>query len=265
VIIDAHCHVWPDHIAARALAGRVPGMEPIGDGTVAGARANMQRCGVDRSVVMGIADQARHVRRVNEWIGSVGSVSDGALIPFGTIHADLSPQENVDSLRAGGVRGIKLHPLFQGFNLDDERLYAILELVGAEFPVITHVGAGGSEEGNKRSNPQMLAKLVRTLPTLRLAACHFGGFHQLDAAEAEVVGLDVLLETSWPPTLAALDRERVAALIRKHGTDKVVFGSDWPMADPLAETDVIRGLGLTDDETADILGRNLARFLGGES
>lgn len=259
MIIDAHCHVWPDHIAPLALAGRVPGMEPMGDGTVAGARASMARAGIDRSVVMGIADQARHVAKVNQW---VGSLSDGVLIPFGTVHVDLSPRENLEALRTGGVTGIKLHPLFQGFRMDDPRLYAILEAIGGEFPIITHIGAGGSDEGNKRSNPHMLAEIVRTFPALRLAACHFGGFHQLDEAEAEVVGLDVLLETSWPPTLAGLDRDRVVALIRRHGPERVIFGSDWPMTDPLAEIDVIRGLGLSEDETAGILGRNLARFLG---
>lgn len=259
MIIDAHCHVWPDHIAPLALAGRVPGMEALGDGTVAGARASMARAGIDRSVVMGIADQSRHVRRVNEWIGSL---DDGVLIPFGTIHVELSPEENLEALRAGGVTGIKLHPLFQGFPLDDPRLLAILEAIGSEFPIITHVGAGGTEEGNRRSNPTMLAEIVRTFPALRLAACHFGGFHQLDAAEEEVVGLDVLLETSWPPTLAGLDRERVLSIIRRHGTDRVIFGSDWPMTDPLAEIEVIRGLGFDEQETAAILGGNLARFLG---
>ena len=258
MIIDAHCHVWPDRIAPAALAGRVPGMEPLGDGTVLGARASMARCGIERTVVMGIADQARHVHKVNEWIGSL---ADGSLIPFGTVHVDLTPEENLESLRAGGVRGIKLHPLFQGFNLDDERLFAILEAIDDEFPVITHIGAGGTDEANRRSNPLMLRHVIEAFPRLRLAACHFGGFHQLDEAEEQVVGLEVLLETSWPPTLAGLDQHRVAELIRRHGPERVIFGSDWPMTDPLAEIEVIRSLGFKDDETAGILGGNLARFL----
>lgn len=262
VIFDAHCHVWPDHIAPLALSGRVPGMEPIGDGTVAGARASMARSGVDRSVVMGIADHARHVHRVNEFIGSVG---DDVLVPFGTVHLDLSPEENIESLRTHGVTGIKLHPLYQGMNLDDPRLYAILEAVGTEFPVIAHVGAGGSAEANERSNPRMLAELIRTFPNLRLVACHFGGFRQLDEAEQEVVGMDVMLETSWPPTLAGLDRQRVIDVIKAHGTDRIIFGSDWPMADPAREIDVIRGLGFTDEENAAILGGNLARLVDGVS
>jgi predicted TIM-barrel fold metal-dependent hydrolase len=72
----------------------------------------------------------------------------------------------------------------------------------------------------------------------------------------------VTLETSWPPTLADLEKERLVAIIRRHGADRVVFGSDWPMADPAAEIAAIRDLGLTKDEEDGILGNNLARLLG---
>jgi len=62
--------------------------------------------------------------------------------------------------------------------------------------------------------------------------------------------------------MAELDPERVVAIIRRHGADRVVYGSDWPMADPAAEIAAVRALGLTDDDTAAILGGNLARLLG---
>jgi uncharacterized protein len=185
-------------------------------------------------------------------------------VPFGTVHPDLSVSENLDSLRGHGVVGVKLHPLFQGFALDDARVWELLEAFGDEFPVIMHVGKGGTPETNQRATPDMLAAIVDAFPGLRLVACHFGGFHRLDEAEQQVVGKRVLLETSWPPTLGGLDAKRVRGVIRRHGADQVVFGSDWPMTDPAAEIDVIRGLGLSDQETAAILGGNLARWLAGE-
>lgn len=260
-LLDAHTHVWPDRIAAKALAGRVPGMDATFDGTVRGLTATMDRVGVDRAVVMGIADQARHVHRTNEFIGGLRSER---FVPFGTVHPELSVEENLDSLRRHGVVGVKLHPLFQGFTLDDERIHALLEAFGDEIPVITHVGKGGTPETDQRVTPRMLADIVRTFPRLRLVACHFGGFHRLDEAEEEVVGLPVYLETSWPPTLAGLDAQRVRDVIRRHGADRVVFGSDWPMSDPGTEMDVVRGLGLTPEETDAVLGGNLSRFLAGD-
>ena len=68
--------------------------------------------------------------------------------------------------------------------------------------------------------------------------------------------------TSWPPSVATLDPQVVRDLIRRHGVDRVVFGTDWPMTDPAAEIAAIRALGLEPDEEAAILGGNLARLLG---
>jgi predicted TIM-barrel fold metal-dependent hydrolase len=59
-----------------------------------------------------------------------------------------------------------------------------------------------------------------------------------------------------------LDKERVRNLIRRHGADRVVFGSDWPMADPAAEIAAVRALGLTDEEVGAILGNTLAGIIG---
>jgi uncharacterized protein len=262
MIIDAHVHVWPDAIARAALSGRVPGMTAIGDGTVAGLRESLRRTGVDRCVVMGIADQARHVDRANEFIGSLAGSDDGTFIPFGTIHPDLPVKENLASLRRYHIAGVKLHPLFQGFALDDPRIWALLEAFGADIPVIAHVGKGGSAEANTRSTPAMLASIVQAFPGLRLVACHFGGFHRLDEAEELLLGRPVMLETSWPPRLAALDSGRVRSIIERHGADRVVFGSDWPMADPAAEIASIRELGLSPSAETGVLGGNLGRFLG---
>ena len=81
-------------------------------------------------------------------------------------------------------------------------------------------------------------------------------------AQELIVGAPVLLETSWPPSVATLDPQVVRDLIRRHGVDRVVFGTDWPMTDPAAEIAAIRALGLEPDEEAAILGGNLARLLG---
>ena len=110
-------------------------------------------------------------------------------------------------------------------------------------PVISHVGAGGDDGGQRARRPRALRALADDLPDLKLIACHYGGYHRLDEAEEHVVGSRVVLETSWPPTLADLDKERLVAIIRRHGADRVVFGSDWPMADPAAEIAAIRDLG----------------------
>ena len=198
--------------------------------------------------------------RTNEFIGSVPR---DRLVPMGTVHPELSVDENVTSLKDNGIVGVKLHPLFQNLSLDDPRVHDILAALAQEgMPVVTHVGAGEDEAANQRGAPKLLRQLADALPDLTLIACHYGGYHRLDEAEEYVVGSRVTLETSWPPTMAELDPERVVAIIRRHGADRVVYGSDWPMADPSAEMAAIRALPLTPEEIDGILGDNLARLLG---
>lgn len=260
MIIDAHAHVWPDQIAALALsANRLPDLHARGDGTVAGLTADMEASGVSISCCLGIANEARHVESVNRFVAGLSAENR---FGFGTVHVDLSVEENLASLERHGVRAVKIHPLFQGFALDDPRLWEIFEAFGDEIAVITHVGGGGSSEVNRLSGPRMIADIARQFPRLRLMACHFGGYKILDDAEEMLSGADVVLETSWPPSLNTLRPERVRRLIRKHGSERIVFGSDWPMTSPAEEIAAIEGLGLTDDETKHVLGGTLARLLG---
>lgn len=259
MVIDVHCHAWPDQIAEKALSGRSPQLPRFGDGTIHGLREALAGAGVDNGVVLGIADDARHVDGVNRFVAR--KKAEG-FFGFGTVHADLSVEDNLASLRSNGVRGVKLHSLFQGFAYDDPRMMELYEAIGSEIAIIAHVGDGGDAAANSRGTPQMVAKIAKTFPDLRLVLCHFGGYHRLDDAEQELVGLDVHLETSWPPTLAALAPELVKRIVSKHGADRIVFGSDWPMADPKAEIEAIRRIGLSDDDTENILGGNFLRLLG---
>lgn len=260
MIIDAHTHVWPDKIAEIALGGnRVEGLEARGDGTVSGLTRDMAASGVEVSCCLAIANEARHVDAVNRF---VAGLADDTHVAFGTVHVELSVEENLASLQRHGVRAVKIHPLFQKYALDDSRLWEIFEAFGSDYAVITHVGEGGDAFTNSLSNPRMIRDITRQFPDLRLMACHFGGYKILDDAEEMLAGADVVLETSWPPSLATLRPERVRDLIRKHGAERIVFGSDWPMTSPAEEIRAIEALGLSDDETALVLGGTLASVLG---
>lgn len=263
MIIDAHAHVWPDKIAGLALsANRLPDLNARGDGTVGGLSADMAASGVSMSCCLGIANQARHVDSVNRFVSDLTSEQR---FGFGTVHVELSAEENLASLRRHGVTAVKIHPLFQGFALDDPRLWEVFEAFDDEIAVITHVGEGGSAEANRLSSPAMIRDIARQFPDLRLMACHFGGYKILDDAEEMLSGADVVLETSWPPSLKTLQPERVRRLIRNHGAERIVFGSDWPMTSPAEEIEAIEALGLSDDETKSVLGGTMARVLGIDS
>jgi predicted TIM-barrel fold metal-dependent hydrolase len=260
MIVDAHCHVWPEHIAPQVLRTRPAGLDPVHDGTLDGLRRTLDAAGVDIGVCLGIAGTAKNVQRTNEWIGAIDR---DRFVPFGTVHPDLPVETNLASLLNNGIRGVKLHPLFQELHLADPRVVDIVTgLAEAGLPVISHVGAGGDAVANERGAPAHVAALLDRVPGLTLLACHFGGYHRLEEAEEHLVGSRAFLETSWPPTVGDLDRERIRGVLAAHGANRVVFGSDWPMADPAVEIAAIRALGLAPAAEAAVLGNSLAQVLG---
>jgi uncharacterized protein len=260
MIIDTHCHVWPDHIASRVLATRPANLDPRYDGTVSGLLRTMDAASIDKAVCLGVASQARTVERTNEFIGSL---DPARLVPFGTVHPELTSERNLRSLRDNGIRGVKLHPLFQDLSLGDPRVVDLVRALAENgIVVITHAGGGGTDAANERGHPRHVRALVDAIPELTLIACHFGGYHRLDAAEDLVVGSRAVIETSWPPRLFDLQAERIGDIIARHGADRVVFGSDWPMTDPGAEIEAVQALGLRPDDEAKVLGGNLAALLG---
>jgi uncharacterized protein len=259
MIIDAHCHVWPDHIAARVIATRPAGMDARHDGTIDGLRRTMDATGIDMAMCLGVANIAAHVERTNEFIGGIDR---GRFIPFGTVHPGLSIERNLQSLRSNGIRGVKLHPLFQTLSLGDPRVVELLAaLAEHSVVVITHAGAGGDQEANERAAPRHLRAVIDALPGLTLIACHFGGYRRIDEAQELIVGTSAFLETSWPPRLSAFDPERLKQIIALHGADRIVYGSDWPMTDPAAEIAALRALDLPPETERAILGENLAKIL----
>lgn len=260
MIVDAHAHVWPDHIAPQVLATRPAGLDSRHDGTLAGLAATMDAAGIDMALTLGVAGVAKNVARTNEFIGAVDR---SRFVPFGTVHPGLSDEENLQHLRDNGITGVKVHPLYQDVTLGDPRVIDLMiALAEADVVVLTHAGAGGDQAANDRGAPDQLRRLADAVPQLRLIACHFGGYKRLDEAEQAVVGGSPWLETSWPPSLASLDPDRVRAIVERHGADRVVFGTDWPMVDPAAEIAAVRALGLPPADEAAILGGNLSRLLG---
>jgi predicted TIM-barrel fold metal-dependent hydrolase len=256
-VIDVHTHAWPDAVAERALAGSFHDLERFGDGRVDSLVAEMDTAGIDRSVCLAVAPTPRLVEGANRF---VGSLDRERFVGFGSVHADLEPAANLAALRDNRLCGAKIHPLFQNYGLDDPGLLRTLDAMQGEFIALIHVGAG-NEHAKDRCTPAMLARIVDQFSGLDVIACHFGGYRMLDEAEADVIGLPVYVDTAWPPTLRDVDAARLRAIVERHGPERVLFGSDWPMASPTAELDSVRALGLTDDQLAGVLGGNMQRLL----
>jgi predicted TIM-barrel fold metal-dependent hydrolase len=256
-IIDVHTHAWPDSVAQRALAGTVRDLHSFGDGRVSSLVAALDEARIGRAVCLAIGNTPERVENANRFIGSLDRTR---FIGFGSVHAGLSPEQNIEGLERHDLVGAKIHPLFQNYGLDDPGLLATLDAMQGRFMALIHVGAG-NEHAKELCTPTMLRRVLDLFPRLDVIACHFGGYRMLDEAEATVIGTRAYVDTAWPPTLRGVDAARLRAIIRRHGVERVLFGSDWPMASPGAEVESVRALGLTAAETEAILGRNFEQLL----
>lgn len=263
MIVDCHTHAFPDALAPRAIAQLCAraGVTPRADGTLAGLREAMRRAGVDRAVVAPVATKPAQVRPIDEW-AVAGARCEPAFIPFGGLHpAQEDWDDEVAWLLAQGVRGVKLHPDYQQVFVDDPAFIARMRsLADAGLVVLLHAGVDIGIPAPVHATPARLARLLDAVPGLTLIAAHMGGFRCWDEVERLLVGRDVYLDTCY--SLPDLGPERALRMIRAHGTDKVLFGSDSPWADPADDLAFLRALSLEPDERDAILGGNTVRVLG---
>ena len=263
--VDVHTHVWPERIAEVVLQSmtRDLGFEAIAANTVEGLKAHMRASGVDKSIVLGIVERADQVRRANDWLMSI---QDEMVVPFGAIHPDLDDKAaEVARLRHGGIKGIKLHPMMNSFYPDDPKMFPVYEEMGEDMTLEIHSGRFPTTQPGEPiyAAPERIMNVVRQFPRLKVIALHLGGFYMLDEAERELIGREnVLIDTTWPPSLREVAAETLTAIINKHGSHKVCFGTDFPLASQTDDADYILGLHLSDSDKEGILGENARQLIG---
>lgn len=263
--IDVHTHIWPDRIAGAVLDSMVRdmGLEAVGVNTVEGVKAHMCQSGVDKSVVLGVVERPDQVKRANDWLISI---QDDMLVPFGAIHPELEDKaDEVRRLRENGIKGIKLHPVMNSFYADDPKMFPVYEELGDDMTLEMHSGRfpNDSPDDPLYAAPERIMNIVRRFPRLKIIALHLGGMYMLDEAERVLLGQEnVLVDTTWPPSLREVAAETLTAIFNKHGSHKVCFGTDFPLASQVTDSDYILGLPFSDAEKEGILGENARALIG---
>lgn len=261
MIIDFHTHCFPDELARRAiplLASRAK-ITPYADGTAQGLCSSMKKAGISLSVVQPVATRPQQVRRINEW---AKNNQGGELLFFAAFHPDLErPLEEIKLIKEQGFKGIKLHPDYQEFFVDEERMFPIYEAIFKEDLIILfHAGVDVGLPPPVHCTPQRLAKVLEHFPGGKVVAAHMGGYLCWDEVERELLGKEVFFDTSF--SFCDLGKERMQRLILGHGPEKILFATDSPWTDQSEEIANIRSLGLTEEMTQKILGLNAASLIG---
>ncbi|HBI15825.1 MAG TPA: amidohydrolase [Desulfobulbaceae bacterium] len=260
-IVDFHTHAFPDELAARAI----PFLEEEGNvkaflnGTAADLLRSMDRAGIERSVICSIATRPQHFRSILDWSQKVRSER---LLPLPSVHPKSEQiADEIRQIAEAGFPGIKLHPYYQGFALDEERLTPLYEsLIRHNLLVVMHTGFDIAYPRTPLvCDPVRIRKVIERFPELKLITTHLGAWDHWDEVQRRLIGLPIYMDISY--SLDFLDPETARQMLTSHPADYLLFGSDSPWADQHAALELLRGLDLEPALFARITRENAARLL----
>ena len=257
-IIDSHCHVYPDKIAQKASDATATFYElpPSLDGRISTLLEHGERAGIEHFIVQSVATTPKQVSSINNFIAQAVAESGGRFTGLGTLHPDSEDMKaDVDEIIALGLNGVKLHPDIQKVKLDDPRMHKMYELCEGRLPMLLHTGDCRYDN----SNPNRLIPILEKYPNLTVIGAHFGGWSIWEEATKQLYTYKNFL-VDCSSSLYAISKEKAKELILAYGTDRVLFGTDYPLWTPEEEIERFMSLDLTDEQREDILYNNTAKL-----
>ena len=262
--IDIHTHAFHPKIAHKAVdhLNSFYSITCSGDGTIANLLERESEAGLEKCVVLCAATAPAQVIPANNYAISLQREHPDQVIAFGTVHPGYDNWESeLARIKAAGIRGIKLHPDFQSFWLDDPRLLPIFEAAQKDFVFEIHIGDRTSPEKNP-SCPYKLASILRQFPGIRVIAAHFGGYRMW--SHALEVFSDNRFENLWFDTSSTTPfatPELAHKLLNTFPRERILFGTDWPLYDPVEELQRLQTLGGLSDSEMEIIMSNASTLL----
>ena len=258
-IIDIHTHIYPDDIALKATKS-VRDFYQIGGDSMDGTEAMLMErgaaAGISKFVILPVAIRPDRVHGINDFIVQRLKQND-ALVGFGTVHAAMEGMDDeVQRIMDLGLKGIKMHPDSQRFAIDDLRLFPVYEAVRGKLPVMLHMG----DHRYDYSHPVKLRRILDLFPGLQVIAAHFGGYSMYETACELLKDTDCVFDVS--SSLMFLPEGEAERYIGIYGAERMAFGTDYPMWDPVKETERFFKLKLTPEQFEQIAHKTAERILG---
>ncbi len=263
MVIDFHTHAFPDRIAKRAVEGlsfASGGIVPQTDGTLSGLKAEMDTDGVDISVVLGIATNPAQQKNLNDFAAEINSRE--CFVGFGSIHPEAEDALcELERIKALGLKGVKLHPEYQKFFVDDERMKPIYKKI-SQLGLITVFHAGHDIGFNEPFHcmPKNLENALKWFDSPVIAA-HWGG----SGCEKEVVKHLCGKENLWFDVsfgYGTMPKMFAQEIVDAQTPDRLLFGSDMPWHRPKWEVRLLESLDISAEDKEKIYYKNAMELLG---
>ena len=281
MIIDFHTHTFPENLAGRAIEKLAKSARALNylDGTAGALRSSMREAGVDYSLLLPVVTRPGQQGDVNRIAAETNArAAETGLLSFGGIHPENEDYRQIlRNLAENGVKGIKIHPVFQQVPIDDIRFQRIIACASEnDMIVITHAGYDIGFPGEDQASVSRIARMLDIVKPEKFVLAHMGGWECWEEVEQYIAGRNVWLDTAFsllpvepaPGTLRSpeedppLSREQFLRIVRRMGADRILFGTDSPWSGQIETLNAIRESGLSRSEQEAVLGENAAGLLG---
>lgn len=288
MITDFHTHIFPDKIADAAVdkLSHAAHIIPHTDARAHSLLVSMQRAGIGRSVVLPVATSARQIEKLNDAAARLNESYEPAssephspvLFSFGAMHPEYENwYAELSRIRDLGLIGFKIHPVYQGTDIDDISYLRILSRAAElGLTVVTHAGLDIGFPGVVHCSPQMCRHVIDEVGDFSFILAHMGGWRNWDDVIEHLADTGAMIDTAFSygsiEPLAdgywdeqdtdMLTAEALTRIIRAFGAERVLFGTDSPWADQTKSLEFIRRLPLEPAELGQILSGNAERLLG---
>lgn len=262
MIIDFHTHAFPDKLAVKAmplLSKAAGGVKPNHEGNISSLKEKIKEQGCDMAVVLNIATNPHQEQNVNRFAVEINKDN---IISFGSVHPD-SPNafEELSFLKENGIKGIKLHPDYQNFFVDEERLFPLYEKIASMgFITVFHAGIDIGYPDPVHCTPERLKRALPVFGGAPVIAAHMGGWLMWKDVLKYLCGENLYFDTAF--SSSRMPPDYAAEIIKTHGSDKVIFGSDMPWGKTEDEINFVRSLKISDEDKEKILSENAVKLLG---
>ncbi len=267
--IDCHVHVFADTIVERAMAtlrAELPPGFKCDDGRMSTLVQHLERHQFDHAIVASIATKPPQFKVIREWStairnGQLGEAAARKLIPFLSVHpTDPQRFDHLEGAAREGFKGVKLHPYYQNFRLDDPAVIEMLRCARDNgLVVLLHSGYDIAFPRDRICDPAKIVRLAEKLPDLKLIAAHFGGWEDWEQVEKLLIGQPVAIDTSM--ARGFLQPEKIHEFLLQHPPDRLLYGSDWPWNSQQEDLDMLRSFNLAAPLSRAVMGENAARIL----
>ena len=219
----------------------------------------MDKNHIETSILCCIATRPEQFEPIFNWCREIACER---IVPFPSVHpADPKATERIGRIAQAGFNGVKMHPYYQDFCIDDPTLYPLYRAMCEHGLMLTlHTGFDIAFERVEKASPRQISALMQQFPDLQIITTHLGGWQQWDDVERYLVGRDVYMETSW--SLEYIDTAQARRMLLNHPMEYLLFGTDSPWTDQAASIRAVESLNLPHNRLKHLFYANAKRLLG---